>query len=73
MTEILSETGGTVWQVKVEVGQTVQSGDVVVVLESMKIEIPVVAPSDGVVVELRVEPNATVVEGDVLAVIEPSS
>jgi len=58
-----------VWQVVVEAGATVAEGDELVILESMKMEIPVVAPTGGTVVEVRVKPEDQVQEGDVLVVI----
>ena len=52
-------------------GQTVSAGDTLVILESMKMEIPVVAPANGTVKELHVAPEDKVQEGDVVAVLEP--
>ena len=71
MIEVCSETVATVWLIKVEAGQTVKPGDVIAVLESMKIEIPVEAPVAGVVVEVRVAEKTVVEDGDVIAVIAP--
>ncbi|MGO8861494.1 MAG: acetyl-CoA carboxylase biotin carboxyl carrier protein subunit [Acidimicrobiales bacterium] len=68
--EVRSEVAAFVWQVKVAVGQPVEPGDVIVVLESMKIEIPVEAPIGGIVSELRVEPDAQLEEDEVIAVID---
>jgi len=70
MTEVRAEITANVWQVHASVGQQVSAGDTLVILESMKMEIPVESPVAGRVVEVRVEPNAQVVEGDVIAVIE---
>jgi biotin carboxyl carrier protein len=70
MTEVLAEITANVWQVPAEVGQEVAEGDTLVILESMKMEIPVEAPVGGVVTELRVAPEDQVQEGDVIAVIE---
>jgi biotin carboxyl carrier protein len=58
-----------VWKVVVKPGDTVESGDTLVILESMKMEIPVVAESGGSVSELRVNEGDVVQEGDVIAVI----
>ena len=69
MAEVRAELTANVWQVSVEVGQTVAEGDVLMILESMKMEIPVEAPSAGRVTELRVKPEDVVQDGDVLAVI----
>jgi acetyl-CoA carboxylase biotin carboxyl carrier protein len=70
MGEILSEMVANVWKVLVRPGVTVAAGDPLVILESMKMEIPVEAPTEGTVIEVRVEEGAVVQEGDVIAVIE---
>ena len=70
MPEIRAEITANVWQVRVEVGQVVAQGDELVVLESMKMEIPVLSPVAGTVTEIRVAPDTQVQEGDVVAVIE---
>ena len=62
---------GTVWKVEVTVGQTVAAGDVLVILESMKMEMPVEAPEAGTVKEIRCQPSQPVNEGDVLVVLAP--
>ncbi len=69
MTEVRTEITANVWQVRVEVGQTVDEGDELVILESMKMEIPVEAPCAGTVTEIRVKPEDQITEGDVVAVI----
>ena len=71
MTLVRAEITANVWQVRTEVGAQVAAGQELVILESMKMEIPVEAPCAGVVTELRVQPDDKVVEGDVLIVIEP--
>jgi len=58
-----------VWKVVVAQGDTVSDGDTLVILESMKMEIPVIAETDGTVQELRVSEGDVVQEGDVIAVI----
>ena len=65
-----SEVTGTVWKVEVAVGDTVTEGDVLVILESMKMEIPVESPQAGTVAELLVQPKDSVEEDQVVAVIE---
>ena len=70
--EVEAEIAANVWQVRTEVGSTVAEGDELVILESMKMEIPVVAPCAGTVVELRVKAEEQVQEGDVIAVIDPA-
>ena len=73
MIEVRAEITANVWQVPAEPGQRVAAGDTLVILESMKMEIPVEAPAAGVVVEVRVRPDDQVQEGDVLAVIDGSA
>ena len=71
MTEVRAEITANVWQVRTEVGATVGEGDELVILESMKMEIPVVAPHSATVIEIRVVPDDNVQEGDVVAVLDP--
>jgi acetyl-CoA carboxylase biotin carboxyl carrier protein len=61
---------GTVWKITVEVGDSVEEGDSVVILESMKMEMPVEAEDSGVVTEIRCVEGQAVSEGDVLLVLE---
>jgi acetyl-CoA carboxylase biotin carboxyl carrier protein len=61
---------GTVWKVEVEVGQSIEEGDTVVILESMKMEMPVEAEDDGTVKEILCEEGQSVSEGDPLVVLE---
>jgi urea carboxylase len=68
--DVHAEITANVWQVRVEVGQSVAVGDDLVILESMKMEIPVEAPIAGTVAEIRVQPDTQVQEGDVVAVID---
>ena len=64
-----SEVTGSVWKVVVAVGDVVESGDVLMILESMKMEIPLESPTAGRVTELLVRPQDVVEEGQVLIVI----
>ena len=68
--EVKSEITGTVWQVKSKPGDTVESGDTLVVIESMKMEIPVITEDGGVVKEILVKEKDPVAEGQVVAVLE---
>ncbi len=68
--EVHAEITANVWQVRVEVGQAVAIGDELVILESMKMEIPVEAPVAGTVAEICVAPDTQVHEGDVVAVLD---
>ena len=69
-TEVRAEITANVWQVRTEVGAQVQEGDELVILESMKMEIPVVAPVAGTITEVRVAPEDKIQEGDVVVVID---
>jgi biotin carboxyl carrier protein len=69
MTEVRSEMAANVWQVPAAVGQEVAAGDVLVILESMKMEIPVEAPRAGTISEVRVQPEDQVQDGQVLVVL----
>jgi urea carboxylase len=68
--DVRAEITANVWQVRTEVGATVAEGHELMILESMKMEIPVTAPCAGTVTEIRVAPEDVVQEGDVVAVIE---
>jgi len=61
---------GVVFQIAARPGERVAAGDAVIVLESMKMEIPVEAPRAGAVKEIKVQEGQTVQEGDVVAVLE---
>ncbi len=61
---------GTVWKIEVEVGDEVEEGDVVAILESMKMEMPVEAEATGTVAEILCEEGQAVNEGDPLARLE---
>ena len=68
--EIKAHITGVVFQVAAHPGDTVQAGDPVIVLESMKMEIPVEAPRAGAVKEIRVREGQTVQEGDTVALLD---
>jgi acetyl-CoA carboxylase biotin carboxyl carrier protein len=68
--EIEAHITGNVWKIEVAVGDDVDDGDTVVILESMKMEIPVEAEDAGTVKEIRCEEGQPVNEGDVLVVLE---
>ena len=70
MADVLAEITANVWQVVAEEGQMVAEGDEIVVLESMKMEIPVVTEVPGTLAELHVEEGGTVHEGDLIALID---
>ena len=62
-----SHVSGTVWKIERQIGDTLAAGDTVMVIESMKMEIPVEAPTAGVLAKLLVAEGETVIEGQVLA------
>src|SRR5918999_5836427 len=61
---------GTVWKIECEVGQEVEEGDTLVILESMKMEMPVEAEDEGKVSEITCQEGQSVSEGDTLVVLE---
>ena len=69
MAEIRAEITASVWKVVVDEGQAVAEGDEIAILESMKMEIPVITEVPGIVREMHVEAGQTVREGDLIAII----
>jgi acetyl-CoA carboxylase biotin carboxyl carrier protein len=69
MTEVAAQITGTVWKIEVKLGQQVSAGETLVVLESMKMEMPLEAPEAGRVVEIRCREAQAVNEGEVLIVL----
>ena len=70
MPDVEAHITGTVWKIECEVGQEIAEGDTLVILESMKMEMPVEVEDDGTVKEIRCEEGQSVQEGDVLVVLE---
>ncbi len=70
MTEIKAELVGNLWKIVVEVGQQVEEDDTLMILESMKMEIPITTPVSGTVREIRVAEGDVVQEGQTVAVVE---
>ena len=68
-TEIAAHITGTVWKIEKRVGDAVAEGEAVVILESMKMEMPVESPVAGKVLEIRCKETDAVQEGAVLAVV----
>jgi biotin carboxyl carrier protein len=68
--EVRAEMVANVWKVLVAAGDSVEDGDTLVILESMKMEIPVIAEVSGTVAELRVNEGDVVQEGDIIAIID---
>ncbi len=73
MIDVAAHITGTVWKIEKKVGDAVQAGDILVILESMKMEMPVEAPEPGTVAEIRCKETESVSEGQVLVVMEPSA
>jgi acetyl-CoA carboxylase biotin carboxyl carrier protein len=69
-TEVLSEVIGSVWKVEKAEGDSVAAGELIMILESMKMEIPVEAPVAGKLAEIKVKPEDSVEEDQVLCLIE---
>ena len=70
MTEVKAELVGNLWKIVVEVGQEVEEDDTLMILESMKMEIPITTPVAGVVREIRVSEGDVVQEGQTVAIVE---
>src|ERR1700722_8210839 len=70
MTDIEAHITGTVWKIECAVGDTIEEGDTVAILESMKMEMPVEAEDSGTVTEIVCQEGQAVNEGDTLVVIE---
>ncbi|MEO6496677.1 MAG: biotin/lipoyl-binding carrier protein [Solirubrobacteraceae bacterium] len=70
MPDIEAHITGTVWKIECAVGDTIAEGDTVVILESMKMEMPVEAEDEGSVREILCEEGQAVNEGDVLVILE---
>jgi acetyl-CoA carboxylase biotin carboxyl carrier protein len=68
--EVRAEMVANVWKIVVAEGDTVEEGDTLVILESMKMEIPVLAEDSGVVAQLKVAEGDVIQEGHLIAVIE---
>jgi biotin carboxyl carrier protein len=69
-TDVEAEITGNVWKIEKQPGQSVEEEDVIMILESMKMEIPVEAPCAGTLSAIKVAEGDNVEEGHVLAVIE---
>jgi acetyl-CoA carboxylase biotin carboxyl carrier protein len=70
MADVEAHITGTVWKIECAVGDSIEEGDTVVILESMKMEMPVEAEDSGTVAEIRCAEGQAVSEGDTLVVLE---
>ena len=70
MPNVEAHITGTVWKIECQLGQDIEEGDTLVILESMKMEMPVEAEDDGKVKQIVCEEGQSVTEGDTLVVLE---
>lgn len=69
-TKVRTEITGLLRKIEKQVGDAVQAGDVLVILESMKMELPIEAPTAGTITEVRCKEGQSVIEGDILIVLD---
>ena len=67
--DVIAEVAGKVWKIEAQPGAQLVADEPILVLESMKMEIPVVAPAAGRLIELRVRKGDAVKEGEIIAVL----
>jgi len=67
--DVVAPIVGNIWQIQAEVGSRVEAGETLIILESMKMEIPIAAPSAGILSEIPVALNQIVQEGDLVATL----
>ncbi len=70
LVDVISEITGKVWKIEAEIGEELEEDDPVIILESMKMEIPVMAPEDGKLAQILVGEGDAVTEDQVIARIE---
>jgi acetyl-CoA carboxylase biotin carboxyl carrier protein len=70
MTEVKAELVGNLWKIVTEVGQQVEEDDTLMILESMKMEIPITTPVSGTIREILVKEGEVVQEGQTVAIVE---
>ena len=68
--KIVADVAGKVWKIEAQLGSQLAANDVILILESMKMEIPVVAPSAGKLAQISVKEGDMVAEGQLVAVLE---
>jgi len=68
--DVEADITGNVWKIVTKVGDRIEEDEPIMILESMKMEIPISAPEDGKIVEILTEPESVVTQGQVLARIE---
>lgn len=70
MTEVKAELVGNLWKIVVEVGQAVDEDDTLMILKSMKMEIPITSPTAGTVTQILVAEGEVVQEGQTVAIVD---
>jgi acetyl-CoA carboxylase biotin carboxyl carrier protein len=68
--DVKAEISGSVWKIEAAIGDMLAEDDAIAILESMKMEIPIIAPEDGKLIEVLVAEGDTVADGDIIARIE---
>ncbi|MFN3201836.1 MAG: biotin/lipoyl-binding carrier protein [Bradymonadia bacterium] len=68
--DIKAHITGTVWKIEAQVGDEVEEDDVIIILESMKMEMPIEAPADGTLTAIKVKEGEAVTEGQVVATMD---
>lgn len=68
--EVEAEVTGVIWQIKVKMGDKVKEGDTLLILESMKMEIPLLSPESGIVSDIMVQENQVTSEGETVIILE---
>ena len=68
--DVKAEISGNVWKIEAAIGDMLAEDDAIAILESMKMEIPIIAPEDGKLVELLVAEGDTVADGDIIGRME---
>lgn len=68
--DVRAEISGNVWKIEAAIGDMLKEDDSIAILESMKMEIPVIAPEDGKLLEILVAEGDTVADGDIIARLE---
>jgi acetyl-CoA carboxylase biotin carboxyl carrier protein len=68
--KIKSEVTGSVWKIEKQVGDAIASGDIIMLIESMKMEIPVISEDSGTLSEILVKQGDSVAEGGVVAIVK---
>ncbi|HLX28513.1 MAG TPA: biotin/lipoyl-binding carrier protein [Casimicrobiaceae bacterium] len=68
--EVKADVTGSVWKIVTAIGQKVDAGDTIMIVESMKMEIPVIAEEGGTIREFRIAEGDSVAEGQTVAILE---